>query len=232
MKLFYSQTSPFVRKCLVTAHELGLAPRLELKPAAAHPVNRDRSVVERNPLGKIPTLVTDAGAVFFDSRVICEYLNGLGDGHLLPTVGEARFAILTDQALADGLMDAAVLARYESVDLLRARLHTGRTHQIRVHLASAGHPVVGDDTYGGGGARRLVALPAHRHFLHAAWLRFRHPITNAVMDLRAPLPADLRRSLAAVSGDEQATLPDDPLTDVGFYHLGSRDTSGDSSGDR
>jgi glutathione S-transferase len=114
MKLFYSQTSPFVRKCLVTAHELGLASRLELVPAVAHPVNRDRSVVERNPLGKIPTLVTDAGTVFFDSRVICEYLNSLGDGHLLPAVGEARFAILTDQALADGLMDAAVLARYES----------------------------------------------------------------------------------------------------------------------
>jgi glutathione S-transferase len=114
MKLFYSQTSPFVRKCLVAAHELGLAQRLELKPAAAHPVNRDRSVVEHNPLGKIPTLVTDAGAVFFDSRVICEYLNGLGDGHLLPAAGEARFAILTDQSLADGLMDAAVLARYES----------------------------------------------------------------------------------------------------------------------
>jgi len=114
MQLFYSQTSPFVRKCLVAAHELGLAERLELKPAAAHPVNRDRSVVERNPLGKIPTLVTAAGAVLFDSRVICEYLNGLGDGHLLPTAGEARFAILTDQALADGMMDAAVLARYES----------------------------------------------------------------------------------------------------------------------
>jgi glutathione S-transferase len=114
MKLFYSQTSPFVRKCLVAAHELGLAQRLELLPAAAHPVNRDRSVVEHNPLGKIPTLVTDAGAVFFDSRVICEYLNGLGDGHLLPAAAEARFAILTDQALADGLMDAAVLARYES----------------------------------------------------------------------------------------------------------------------
>jgi glutathione S-transferase len=114
MKIFYSQTSPFVRKCLVVAHELGLAHRLELLAAAPHPVNRDRSVVERNPLGKIPTLVTDAGAVLFDSRVICEYLNGLGDGHLLPTGGEARFAILTDQSLADGLMDAAVLARYES----------------------------------------------------------------------------------------------------------------------
>jgi glutathione S-transferase len=114
MQLFYSPTSPFVRKCLVAAHELGLAARLELTPAAPHPVNRDRAVVERNPLGKIPTLVTDAGAVFFDSRVICEYLNGLGDGDLLPAAGEARFAVLTDQALADGLMDAAVLARYES----------------------------------------------------------------------------------------------------------------------
>lgn len=114
MKLLYSQTSPFVRKCLVTAHELGLAQRLELLPAAAHPVNRDRSVVDKNPLGKIPTLVTDEGAVLFDSRVICEYLNALGDGHLLPAAGEGRFTVLADQALADGLMDAAVLVRYES----------------------------------------------------------------------------------------------------------------------
>jgi glutathione S-transferase len=114
MQLFYSQTSPFVRKCLVAAHELKLAERLELVPAAPHPVNRDRAVVNHNPLGKIPTLVTESGTVLFDSRVICEYLNGLGDGHLLPAAGEARFAVLTDQALADGLMDAAVLARYES----------------------------------------------------------------------------------------------------------------------
>ena len=115
MKLFYSQTSPFVRKCLVAAHELGIAERLELVPAAAHPVSRDRSVVDKNPLGKIPTLVTDDGSVLFDSRVICEYLNAVGDGHLLPAAGEARFAVLTDQALADGLMDAAVLVRYEAV---------------------------------------------------------------------------------------------------------------------
>jgi 23S rRNA pseudouridine1911/1915/1917 synthase len=128
-----------------------------------------------------------------------------------------RMAIVSSGRLAR--TDFVRLARYDSVDLLRARLHTGRTHQIRVHLASAGHPVVGDDTYGGGGARRLVALPPHRHFLHAAWLRLRHPITNAVMDLRAPLPADLCRSLAAVSGDEQATFASDALTDVGFYRL-------------
>ena len=74
--------------------------------------------------------------------------------------------------------DFVRLARFDSVDLLRAHLHTGRTHQIRVHLASVGHPVVGDDTYGGGGGRRLVELPPRRHFLHAAWLLFRHPVTG------------------------------------------------------
>ena len=96
--------------------------------------------------------------------------------------------------------DVVRLARFDSVDLLRARLATGRTHQIRVHLASAGHPVVGDETYGGGGGRRLVALPPHRHFLHAAWLRLQHPISGEVMDLRSPLPADLQTSLAEVAG--------------------------------
>jgi glutathione S-transferase len=114
MKLFYAAPSPFVRKCLVCAHELGLRDRLELLPAAAHPVNRDRALVTRNPLGKIPTLVTEEGAVLYDSRVICEYLNASGDGHLIPRQGPARWTVLVDQALADGLMDAALLARYET----------------------------------------------------------------------------------------------------------------------
>lgn len=114
MQLFYSAVSPFVRKCLVSAHELGLRARIELLPAAPHPVNRDRAVVALNPLGKIPTLITDEGSVLYDSRVICEYLNGLGDGHLLPAQGSARWSALVDQALGDGLMDAAVLMRYES----------------------------------------------------------------------------------------------------------------------
>src|SRR5262249_52436366 len=103
------------------------------------------------------------------------------------------------------------LARFDSADLLRAHLHTGRTHQIRVHLASVGHPVVGDDTYGGGGARRLVRLPARRQFLHAAWLRFRHPTTGVAMDVRAPLPTDLTASLAAVANDETIAADPDPL---------------------
>lgn len=115
--------------------------------------------------------------------------------------------------------DFVRLARFDSADLLRAHLHTGRTHQIRVHLASIGHPVVGDDTYGGGGGRRLMALPPRRHFLHAAWLIFPHPVTGAPIDLRSPLPEDLRRSLAAAAGSDELLSHPDPLDVFGFYRL-------------
>jgi 23S rRNA pseudouridine1911/1915/1917 synthase len=111
------------------------------------------------------------------------------------------------------------LARFSSVELLRAHLHSGRTHQIRVHLSSIGHPVVGDDTYGGGGARRIVALPPKRQFLHAAWLQFRHPATDAEMDLRSPLPADLRASLEAVSEMPELIAHPDPLEYLHFYRV-------------
>jgi 23S rRNA pseudouridine1911/1915/1917 synthase len=111
------------------------------------------------------------------------------------------------------------LARFSSVELLRAHLHSGRTHQIRVHLSAIGHPVVGDDTYGGGGARRIVALPPKRQFLHAAWLQFRHPATDAEMDLRSPLPADLRASLEAVSEMPELIAHPDPLEYLHFYRV-------------
>jgi 23S rRNA pseudouridine1911/1915/1917 synthase len=121
--------------------------------------------------------------------------------------------------------DLTRLARFDSVDLLRAHLFTGRTHQIRVHLASIGHPVVGDDTYGGGGGRRLVNLPPRRHFLHAAWLVFRHPVTGEAVDLRAPLPEDLHRALVAAAGPDvpiaDTTEPQhiNPLEFFGFYDV-------------
>lgn len=113
--------------------------------------------------------------------------------------------------------DFVRLARYNSGDLLRAQLHTGRTHQIRVHLASVGKPVMGDDVYGGGGGRKLAGLPPKRHFLHAAWLRFAHPETGAMLDLRSPLPPELHKSLAAVAEDPQLLAAADPLTELGFY---------------
>jgi 23S rRNA pseudouridine1911/1915/1917 synthase len=74
--------------------------------------------------------------------------------------------------------------------LLRVRLETGRTHQIRAHLLAIGHPVAGDPEYGRAG---LLDLP--RQFLHAERLAFTHPSTGAVIDLRSPLPVDLQRAL-------------------------------------
>src|SRR5947209_2489219 len=76
--------------------------------------------------------------------------------------------------------------------LLRVVLDTGRTHQIRVHLAAIGHPVVGDEAYGG-----PVRYGLTRQFLHAERLSFRHPVTGEELDLHAPLPADLAAALEA-----------------------------------
>ena len=113
--------------------------------------------------------------------------------------------------------DFVRLARFGPGDLLRAHLHTGRTHQIRVHLASVGHPVMGDATYGSGGGSRIAGLPPRRHFLHAAWLVFAHPITGAPMDIRSPLPEDLKHSLSAIAEGSGLPEAEDPLVALGFY---------------
>lgn len=115
MKILFSPTSPYVRKCLVTAHELGLNDRLQLLPSNAHPVARDREIIPHNPLGKVPTFFTDDGQVLYDSRVICEYLNDLAHGSLFPAAGPKRWETLTLQSLGDGILDAALIARYEDV---------------------------------------------------------------------------------------------------------------------
>jgi 23S rRNA pseudouridine1911/1915/1917 synthase len=77
-----------------------------------------------------------------------------------------------------------------STTLLRIRLETGRTHQIRVHFQAIGHPVCGDPVYGHKGM-----LGLERQFLHAARLAFAHPMTGAAIDIRSPLPADLVSAL-------------------------------------
>ncbi|KRC73214.1 glutathione S-transferase [Achromobacter sp. Root83] len=114
MKIFYSPASPFVRKCMVIAHELGLADRIEKLPSAAGPVARDLTIIPANPLGQVPTFITDDGQILFDSPVVCEYLNDLGGGPFFPT-GKTRWQVLTEQSMGDGMLGAALLARYETV---------------------------------------------------------------------------------------------------------------------
>jgi glutathione S-transferase len=112
MKLRYSPTSPYVRKVTVTALETGLHDRIQRIPIDTREPRAD--FLAENPLGKVPTLITDDGLPLFDSRVICEYLDSLHEGHkLFPTDVPARWRTLRLMALGDGILDAAVLRRME-----------------------------------------------------------------------------------------------------------------------
>ncbi len=114
MKLCYSPTSPYVRKVVVTAAERGLDDRIERIATNAHDPKSELSTI--NPLGKVPALILDDGTALYDSPVICEYLDSLGEGAgLLPPPGPARWTALRQQALADGIMDAAILRMLETV---------------------------------------------------------------------------------------------------------------------
>ncbi|MFQ5958179.1 MAG: glutathione S-transferase N-terminal domain-containing protein [Alphaproteobacteria bacterium] len=112
MKLRFSPTSPYVRKVVVTAAETGLSDRIELVLTNTRDPNSD--LPQDNPLGKVPVLITDDGIKLLDSPVICEYLDGLHDGpKLVPPAGDARWRALRLEALADGILDAAVLRMLE-----------------------------------------------------------------------------------------------------------------------
>ena len=103
----------------------------------------------------------------------------------------ARTRISTDtDEPREAVTHFEVETAFEGFTLLRVRLETGRTHQIRAHLLAIGHPVAGDPEYGGAGA-----LGLGRQFLHAARLAFRHPSTGAAIDVSSPLPADLQLAL-------------------------------------
>lgn len=104
MKLIYSLTSPYARKVRILLIEQGLDATVE--HVIASPLAEPDKVIAANPLGKIPVLLTDTGAIY-DSPVICEYLDSLAGEPLLPASGATRWAILRVQALADGIMDAA-----------------------------------------------------------------------------------------------------------------------------
>jgi glutathione S-transferase len=113
VKLFYSAASPFVRKVMACAIARDLDGRIELVPTNPHA--SPPALLAANPLSKVPCLITDDGFALFDSPVICEYLDSLeGDIPLYPR-GGARWIALRQQALADGIMDAAVSRRQEGL---------------------------------------------------------------------------------------------------------------------
>ncbi|EXF92136.1 glutathione S-transferase [Pseudomonas fluorescens HK44] len=114
MTLFHNPASPYVRKVMVLLHETGQLDRVALQHSQLTPVSPDAALNQDNPLGKIPALRLDDGNVLYDSRVILEYLDQQHVGNpLIPREGSARWRRLTLAALADGIMDAAVLIRYE-----------------------------------------------------------------------------------------------------------------------
>lgn len=111
MKLRSSPPSPFGRKVKLAAAILGLKDKITVEDT--NTADPSDSIRNQNPLGKIPALVLENGDVLYDSAVIIEYLDFLAGGGKLFPEGEARFAVLRDQALADGIMDAAILRVYE-----------------------------------------------------------------------------------------------------------------------
>ncbi|MDD8026137.1 MAG: RluA family pseudouridine synthase [Acidobacteriota bacterium] len=101
------------------------------------------------------------------------------------------------------ITDYRVIRRFGNLDLLEVHPHTGRTHQIRVHLTTAGHPVAGDRRYGGQkGTPRFSRL-----FLHARLLGFRHPGSGAWMEFRAPLARELALTLKSIHGGDPSRRP-------------------------
>jgi 23S rRNA pseudouridine1911/1915/1917 synthase len=206
----------------------------EGRPGIVHRLDRDTSglmVVAKTDLAH-----RRLGAAIAGRRVKRTYA-ALVWGHLdaSPTVIEApvarhpqdrkRMAITPTGRSAR--TDAFVVGRFGVADLLRLELHTGRTHQIRVHLEHIGHPIVGDPVYGGGGSRRISGAARRkaealeratpRQALHAAALAFRHPASGEPLEFHSEWPADLRPSLVAAGAEDLVARPD-PLGYLVFFN--------------
>lgn len=140
MKLYHTATSPFVRKVMIAAHELGLADRIEIEFLRPNALSPDPTLSRQNPLSKIPCLVVEDGGrelALYDSVVICEYLDASVGGRLIPGGGVERWEVLRRQALADGILDAGIQVFYERLhrpaelqweawmDGQRAKVHQG-----------------------------------------------------------------------------------------------------------
>lgn len=190
----------------VLAHCPELIGRDDHRPGIVHRLDRDTSgliLVAKSERSR------RALQRQFKERQVRKLYLALLDGHLQPAWGRIEAAIGRDPrhrqrmaALAGGreaTTEYHVLEKFAhqvgpvagEFSLVEAEPRTGRTHQIRVHFSSVGHPVVGDPVYG----RRRKTLPVPRQFLHARRLEFKHPLTGRHMELEAPLAADLAEVL-------------------------------------
>ncbi len=114
MKLVWSSASPFARKVLVVAHELGIADRIETVTGTGTPMAPAEATKAGNPLAKLPSLTRDDGPPIYDSAVIVQYLTSLiADQTVLPAAGPDRWQALTLEALGDGICESAISVRYE-----------------------------------------------------------------------------------------------------------------------
>ena len=149
----------------------------------------------------------------FRNHEVEKIYHALVQGHMDPSKGtidapidrhpkeDYRFAVVADGKTS--ITHYEVIEYYRGVSLVKVELETGRTHQIRVHFSALRHPLVGDLTYGAD-PTLAARLEISRPWLHALELRFRHPITNERLDLKAPYPADLVRTLALL---DSSVLP-------------------------
>lgn len=169
MKLLYQTHSPYARKALVFAHEAGLAGKIEVVHQETSPTRRNEHVFAENPLGKVPVLLRPHLPPLFDSDVICAYLDTLHAGRkLIPIEGEARWRALRLQAVAQGLADAGIAIRWETVR---------RPEALRYPLLRDGYIQKLDSSYDWLEHELDVDSPLHvGHIALAtclAWLEFR-----------------------------------------------------------
>lgn len=145
MKLLASATSPYARKLRVLALELGLA----LEAVETAPMDDGAVLLAANPLGKVPVLLTDDGTAIFDSRVIAGYLLSLAPGNaLLPAAGPAHWHGLTTEALADGILDAAINLRFNAAQGVTSGVWPDRQYRaIDRALAALATRITEDFTY-------------------------------------------------------------------------------------
>lgn len=115
IRLFHSPASPYVRKVMVTAIERGVEDQIEILASQAGPVKRDQNIVRHNPSGKVPSALLENDQPLFDSRVICAYVDSIAEGASVYPSDERRFTVLMLEALADSVLDACLLCRYEKV---------------------------------------------------------------------------------------------------------------------